>query len=159
MTRRGTQANRRGFSLVETIVSSVVLSGVVVTVGAISSRALVSTRLNREYEAAASLIDRQLTMIQYAGVDQLVDAGGTLEGQVDDVPPGYHWAAATAYEGIDALYRVTLTVTWADRGKGYSLSADTQLNGASTITTNESTDTTTQTTSTGTGTQSTSQSP
>ena len=157
MTHRRTQSGP-GFSLVETIVAAVVLSGVVVTVGGISSRALVSTRLNREYEAAASLIDRQLTMIQYAGVDQLVDGGGTLEGQVDDVPPGYHWAASTVYEGIDALYRVTLTVTWADQGKAYSLSADTQLNGISTITTNASTDTTTQTTSTGTGTQSASQS-
>ena len=147
-----------GFSLVETIVAAVVLSGVVVTVGAISSRALISTRLNREYEAAASLIDRQLTMIRYAGVDQLVDAGGTLEGQVDDVPPGYHWAAAAAYEGIDALYRITLTVTWANQGKAYMMSAETQLNGASTITTNASTDTTTQTASTGTGIQSTSQS-
>jgi type II secretory pathway pseudopilin PulG len=148
----------RGFSLVETIVAAVVLSGVVVTVGAISSRALASTRVNREHEAAASLLDRQMAMIQYAGVDQLVDAGGTVEGQVDDVPPGYHWAAATSYEGIDALYRVTLTVTWADQGKVYSLSMETQLNGASTITTNAGADTTTQTTSTGAGTQSTTQS-
>jgi type II secretory pathway pseudopilin PulG len=157
MTRRQLQPSL-GFSLVETIVAAVVLSGVVVTVGAISSQALVSTRLNREYEAAASLIDRQMSIIQYAGVDQLVDSGGTMEGQVDDISPGYHWAAVSSYEGIDALYRVTLTVTWADQGKAYSLSADTQLNGASTITTNASTDTTTQTVSTGTSTQSTSRS-
>lgn len=146
---RGLVRNR-GFSLVETIVASVVLSGVVVTVGAISSRALVSTRLNREFEAAASVIDRQMAILQYAGVDQLVDAGGTMEGQVDDIPPGYHWAATTAYEGIDALYRVMITVTWASHNKAYSLAMETQLNGASTITTNEGTDTTTQTTSTGT---------
>jgi len=157
MMRTGRQPSL-GFSLVETIVASVVLSGVVVTIGAISSRALVTTRMNREYEAAAALIDRQMTLIQYAGVDQLVDAGGTMEGQVDDIPPGYHWAAAAVYEGIDALYRVTLTVTWADQGKVYSLSAETQLNGASTITTNAGTDTTTQAASTGTATQSTTQS-
>ena len=157
MTRRGTPPSL-GFSLVETIVAAVVLSGVVVTVGAVSSRALTTTRLNREYEAASSIIDRQMTMIQYAGVDQLVESGGTLEGQVDDPPPGYHWAAATVYEGIDALYQVTLTVTWVDQGRAFSLSVDTQLNGASTLTSNGSTDTTTQTTSTGTATQSASQS-
>jgi len=151
MTHRGTQLSP-GFSLVETIVAAVVLSGVVVTVGAVSSRALATTRLNREYEAAASLIDRQMTTIRYAGVDQLVENGGTMQGQ-DNLPPGYHWAAATVYEGIDALYRVTLTVTWADQGRACSLSVDTQLNGASTITTNGSTNTTTQTTSTGTATQ------
>ena len=106
----------------------------------------------------SSIIDRQMTMIQYAGVDQLVESGGTLEGQVDDPPPGYHWAAATVYEGIDALYQVTLTVTWVDQGRAFSLSVDTQLNGASTLTSNGSTDTTTQTTSTGTATQSASQS-
>ena len=45
MTRRGTPPSL-GFSLVETIVAAVVLSGVVVTVGAVSSRALTTTRLN-----------------------------------------------------------------------------------------------------------------
>ncbi|MBP8304662.1 MAG: hypothetical protein KBE04_11095 [Phycisphaerae bacterium] len=144
MDRRGRR--NRGFSLVETIVASVVLSGVVVTVGAISSRALVSTRLNREFEAAASLIDRQMAILQYAGVDQLVDAGGTMEGQVDDIAPGYRWVATAAYEGIDALYRVIITVTWADQGKAYSLAMETQLNGASTITTNEGENATTQST-------------
>ena len=39
-----------------------------------------------------------------------------MEGRVDDVPPGYQWVAVPAYEGIDALYTVTVTVTWSEQG-------------------------------------------
>jgi prepilin-type N-terminal cleavage/methylation domain-containing protein len=142
----------RGFSLIETIVAAVILGGAVVSIGSISSRALVATRLNRQYETAASIIDRQMAVIQFAGVDQLVNAG-QMDGRVDDIPPGYQWAASAAYEGIDALYTVTVTVQWADQGKGYTLSADTQMNGPSTITTNDTSQTTTQGTTSGTSTQ------
>jgi prepilin-type N-terminal cleavage/methylation domain-containing protein len=151
MTRLGGR-QARGFSLIETIVAAVILGGAVVSIGSISSRALVATRLNRQYETAASIIDRQMAVIQFAGVDQLVTAG-QMEGRVDDIPPGYQWAASAAYEGIDALYTVTVTVQWADQGKGYTLSADTQMNGPSTITTNDTSQTTTQGTTSGTSTQ------
>jgi hypothetical protein len=133
-------------------VAAVILGGAVVTIGSISSRALVTTRLNRQYETAASIIDRQMSVIQFAGVDQLVSAG-QMEGRVDDIPPGYQWATSAVYEGIDALYTVTVTVAWAEQGKAYTLSADTQMNGTSTITTNETTQGTTQSTTSGTTTQ------
>jgi prepilin-type N-terminal cleavage/methylation domain-containing protein len=152
MTRTGT--SQAGFSLIETIVAAVILGGAVVTIGSISSRALVATRLNREYETAASIIDRQMNVIQFAGVDQLVSAG-QMDGRVDDILPGYQWAASAAYEGIDALYTVTVTVSWADLGKAYTLSMDTQMNGPTTVSTNESSSTTTQGTTSGTGTQTT----
>ena len=138
----GLRRRYRGFNLVETIVAGVVLSGTVVTVSAISSRSLVATRLNRQYEAAASLVDRQMAMIQYAGVDELVQAG-RMEGRMDDVPPGFQWTATTQYTGIDALYTVTVTVSWIEQGRPYSLSVDTQMNGASTITSNATGQTTT----------------
>jgi Tfp pilus assembly protein PilV len=142
------ESKARGFSLVETVVAAVVLGGAVVTIGSISSQALVATRLNREYEAAASIIDRQMSTIQFSGVDQLVSAG-QMDGRVDDIPPGFQWAATAAYEGIDALYTVTVTVAWSDQGRNYSLSAETQMNGPSTITTNDTTQGTTQSTATG----------
>ncbi|MDH7598670.1 MAG: hypothetical protein QHH07_03400 [Sedimentisphaerales bacterium] len=122
-----------GFTLVETIVGAVILAGVVVVVSAIGSNAMVASRLNRQYETAASIADRQLTMIRYAGVDQVVDAGGEISGRVDDVPPGYLWTVVASYEGIDALYRVVCTVTWTVQGRVYRLSIETQMNGASTI--------------------------
>ena len=151
---RRTGIPQAGFSLIETIVAAVILGGAVVTIGSISSRALVATRLNREYETAASIIDRQMNVIQFAGVDQLVSAG-QMDGRVDDIPPGYQWSASASYEGIDALYAVTVTVNWAEQGKAYTLSMDTQMNGPTTVSTDESSSTTTQSTTSGATTQTT----
>ena len=57
---------------------------------------------------------------------------GQAQGIVEEFEPGYHWQATTEYQGIDSLYLVTLTVTWIDHNRPYSLSAQTMLNGAST---------------------------
>ncbi len=123
--------NSKGFNLVETLVAGAILSGTVLTVGAISTRALTGTRLNRQYETAASLIDKQLSLIDYMGIDQFVELGQT-EGVFEDFEPGYQWQATTEYQGIDSLYLVTLTVTWVDNNRPYSLSAQTMFDGKST---------------------------
>jgi len=123
--------NNKGFNLVETLVAGAILSGTVLTVGAISTRALTATRLNRQYETAASLIDKQFSLIDYMGIDEFVEQGQT-EGVFEDFEPGYHWQATTEYQGIDSLYLVTLTVTWVDNNRPYSLSAQTLFDGKST---------------------------
>jgi Tfp pilus assembly protein PilV len=123
--------NSKGFNLVETLVAGAILSGTVLTVGAISTRALTGTKLNRQYETAASLIDKQLSLIDYMGIDQFVELGQT-EGVFEDFEPGYQWQATTEYQGVDSLYLVTLTVTWVDRNRPYSLSAQTMFDGEST---------------------------
>jgi hypothetical protein len=123
--------NSKGFNLVETLVAGAILSGTVLTVGAISTRALTGTKLNRQYETAASLIDKQFSLIDYMGIDQFVELGQT-EGVFEDFEPGYQWQATTEYQGVDSLYLVTLTVTWVDRNRPYSLSAQTMFDGAST---------------------------
>jgi len=124
--------NSKGFNLVETLVAGAILSGTVLTVGAISTRALTGTKLNRQYETAASLIDKQLSLIDYMGIDQFVELGQT-EGVFEDFEPGYQWQATTEYQGVDSLYLVTLTVTWVDRNRPYSLSAQTMFDGESTF--------------------------
>jgi hypothetical protein len=125
-----TKRNNRGFTLVETIVASVILSGAVLTVVAISTRSLVAARLNRHYEIAASLIDKQLSLIDYIGIDEFVDMG-QLEGEFSDFEPGYHWQVATEYQDIDSLYLVTITVTWVERNRPYRLTVETRLDGIS----------------------------
>jgi prepilin-type N-terminal cleavage/methylation domain-containing protein len=69
--------NKRGFTLVEVISASVILCGAVMIVGTIGTQALIGTRLNRRYEMAASLIDRQLTLIDYVGIDSFIESGQT----------------------------------------------------------------------------------
>jgi len=124
----------RGFNLVETMVASVILSSAVLTVAAISSKALTGTRLNRQYEAAASLIDKQLALVDYIGIDAFVESGQT-EGVFEEVEPGYHWEITTEYQGIDSLYLVTITVTWMDRNRPYKMVAQTMFDGISTYAT------------------------
>ena len=126
-----TKRNNKAFTLVETITSSAILCGAVLTLVAISSRSLTATRTNRQYEIAASIIDRQLSLLDYVGIDEFIELG-QAEGTVEDFEPGYHWAVSTEYQGIDSLYLVTITVTWVERNRPYSVSVQTRLNGEST---------------------------
>jgi prepilin-type N-terminal cleavage/methylation domain-containing protein len=124
------KTNKKGFSLIETLVASAILSGSVLTIGAISTMSLSGTRVNRRYEMAASLIDKQLSLIDYVGIDEFVELG-QMEGDFEEVEPGYHWEVVTEYQDIDSLYLVTITVSWVDGRRPYSLSVDTMLNGIS----------------------------
>lgn len=138
--------NAKAFTLVEVIAASIILCGVVMIAGAIGTRSLVGTRLNRRYEMAASLADKQLSLIEYVGIDSIVEMGG-LDGDYDELGESYHWEIATEYQEIDNLYLVTITVGWVEAGRPYSFVVDTMFDG-----TTQTTDTTgTSTTSTETG--------
>jgi len=124
------KTNKKGFSLIETLVASAILSGAVLTVGAISTMSLSGARLNRRYEMAASLIDKQLSLIDYIGIDEFIEIG-QMEGVFEEIEPEYHWKVTTEYQDIDSLYLVTITVSWIDGNRPYSLSVDTMLDGIS----------------------------
>ena len=124
------KTNKKGFSLIETLVASAILSGAVLTLGAISTMSLSGTRVNRRYETALSLIDKQLSLIDYVGIDEFVELG-QMEGDFEEIEPGYHWEVVTEYQDIDSLYLVTITVSWVDGRRPYSLSVDTMLDGIS----------------------------
>ncbi|MHC4482220.1 MAG: hypothetical protein ACYSW4_01590 [Planctomycetota bacterium] len=118
----------RGFTLVETILASIIVCGAVLTLGAISTRCLGQTRLNRQYEVAAALLDKQLTMIDYVGIEEFVELG-RMEGEFEGFEPGYHWKVVTQSQGIDNLYQVRITFSWVERKQLYSVSVDTMFNG------------------------------
>jgi len=118
----------KGFTLVEVIASSIILCGAVMIVGAIATQALIGTHLNRQYETAVSLIDKQLNLIDYIGIDSIVEMG-QMDGEYEDSGYLYNWSVDTEYQEIGALYLVTLTVSWVDRNRPYSISVDTMLNG------------------------------
>ena len=131
MMRRRTN-NNKAFSLVETIAASVILSATVLVVLTGSTAAIGTTALNREYEIAASLIEKQLSLTDFIGIDDFIDAG-MLEGEFAEYDPTFYWYAETEYQDIDSLYKVTITVTWVNRGRPYSLTVDTMFNGESVI--------------------------
>ncbi|MHC4112576.1 MAG: type IV pilus modification PilV family protein [Planctomycetota bacterium] len=126
-----TKRNKRGFTLVEMVTASSILSGAVLVLVAITTRSMTGTRLNRQYETAASIIEKQLSLLDYIGIDEFIELG-RAEGVVEDFEPGYHWEATTEYQGIDSLYLVTITVTWMERNRPYSVSVQTRFNGMST---------------------------
>ncbi len=126
----GAIKNKKGFSLIETLVASAILSGAVLTLGAISTMSVSGTRLNRRYEVAASLLDKQLNLMDYIGIDEFIDLG-QMEGVFEGYEPTYHWEVVTEYQDIDSLYLVTITVSWVDGNRPYSISADTMLDGVS----------------------------
>ncbi len=132
--------DHKGFNLVETIVASAILSGAVLTVGAISTRALTGTRFNRQREVAASLAEKQLSLIDYIGIDEFLDTG-TFQGDFTEYEPGYHWEVTTEYQGVDNLYLVTITIGWVENNRVQSLVVETMLNGLD-ETTSETTETT-----------------
>ncbi len=119
---------RKGVTLVETILASVILCRAGRAPGAISTRALGQSNLNRQYETAASLADQQLAMIDYMGVEDFILAGQT-EGWYQGPNQQYRWVVATRSEGIDSLYTVQVTIAWVGSRRVHSVSVQTRLNG------------------------------
>lgn len=120
--------NQKGFTLIETILAAIILSGSVLALGAISTRSLTATKLNREYETAAALAEKQLTIIDYTGIEDFIELG-RMEGVFEQAQPGYYWQASAVVMDIDNLYHVNMTVSWVHRKRTYSVSVDTRLNG------------------------------
>jgi hypothetical protein len=104
-----------------------------VTLGAVGTLCLTQTKLNGQYETAAALADRQLSLIDYIGIDTFVQKGQT-EGEFESAQVKYTWRADIVYLGIDNLYGVTLTVSWMHRNRQYRVVVESRLNGtASTV--------------------------
>lgn len=118
----------KGFTLVEVIAASVILCGAVMLVGRVGTQSMIGTKLNRRYEMACSLADRQLTLIDYVGIDSFIQSGET-SGESDDLGYMFHWQAETEYQEIDSLYSVKVTVSWIEGARPYSITVETMLNG------------------------------
>lgn len=117
----------RGFTLVETILASVILCAAVLALGAISSRSLMAMQLAEHKKVATALADRQMTLIDYIGIDEFVELG-QMDGKVEHVEPEYRWQVTTESMEIDDLCKVNVTVSWAEWNRLYSVSVDTVLN-------------------------------
>ena len=125
---RGPGRKTKGFTLVEVIAASVILCGAVMLVGRVGTQAMTGTKLNRRYEMAASVIDRQLNLIDYVGIDAFIEAG-EFEGVSEDLGYTFQWEVQTQYLEIDSLYSVKITVVWAEGRRPYSITVETMFNG------------------------------
>jgi len=122
----------RGFTLVEVISASALLALGVVVIAAITSRSLDALRLDTEYARAWEVLDRQLTVIDYIGIDTVVQKGIT-EGSFSEGDTNYRWWVTITDELYDKLKRVDITVAWERGGKVRSISASTMLDGSGVV--------------------------
>ena len=122
---------KKGFSLIEMLVASLLLSAAVVVLCAISTRSMTGVRLNRQYEMAWDLLDKQLTMIDYMGIDEFLELR-QMSGRFDLQGVGrtvYKWEAAVNEGDLDNVYIVSISVSWDYASKQGRVSASTILNG------------------------------
>lgn len=122
----------RGFSLVEVIVASMILSGAVVAICSVSTRSFLGVKLNRDYELAWDLLDKQLTLIDYMGVDQFLELGETSGMCEPEGAEGvlHYWQAAVVEAGLTGLYTIDIAITWQDGPRVRQITARTMLNSA-----------------------------
>ncbi len=124
-------SGRRAFSLIETIVAAVLLSGGVVAISAISTQSFRGVKLNRENELAWDLLDKQLTLIDFMGIDAFVESGettGLFEGEGGQEPTHY-WDVQVSPLEIDYLYTVNIIVGWGEGSRLREISLTTMFNG------------------------------
>ena len=121
----------KGFSLIEMIVASIILSGAVVALCAVGNKSMTGVKRNRGYEVAWELIDRQLTMIDYMGIEDFIEMA-RFDGQFGDEDGSgsvHYWSARIQEGASDNIYDVTLTISWGPETRRRSIAASTRFNG------------------------------
>ncbi len=118
-----------GISLLETVLAASLLGVAVMTVCSLSAGSLRAVRLNQEHEKAWDYIERQLVLIDMAGVDALRQSGQTSGFFTSQDGRQWRWSAQIAETGITALYDVTLSMEWDGGGRPRRVQCRTRLCG------------------------------
>jgi prepilin-type N-terminal cleavage/methylation domain-containing protein len=101
---------RRGFTLVEMIVATVLLAvGILGALVAFTS-ATRASRIADQMQTAGLLGQRKLSDIETQSQFQ---NGGSQQGNFDDYP-GFRWQSDIAQTSYQYLYKVTVTIQWGE---------------------------------------------
>ena len=119
---------RAGFTIAEAIVASMILAASVLVLCGICTRSLSSSRENRQRELAWDLLDRQLRLIDYTGIDEFIEQG-IMEGQFKGDEEKYRWEVKITELEIDSLWKVDIKISWDQLARQKSVTATTMLNG------------------------------
>ncbi|MBN1817361.1 MAG: hypothetical protein JW828_08365 [Sedimentisphaerales bacterium] len=124
--------NTKAFSLVEMVAASTILSLGVITLCSLSVRNVTRIHDNQKEEMAWDILDRQMAMIDYVGIDSFVQLG-QLEGTLGsgDSPLGeYQWQAVLEEGDYIGLYEVAMVISWGSERHKQSITASTMFLGA-----------------------------
>ncbi len=129
----------KGVTLLETVVAAAILAGSVMTVCGLSAKSLRSIRLNQEYERAWDYLDRQLVLIDTAGVEVLAEKTSTT-GQFTSYDGRiWNWEAQAQESELTGLYDVFVRVQWESAGRSKHIQCQTRLCGEPVILDNSET--------------------
>ena len=100
-------------------------------ISAISTNSFRGVKLNRENELAWDMLDKQLTMIDFIGIDAFIESGETTglfedEGGGD---PTHYWDVEVTAMEIGYLYSVNIIVGWGEGSRLREVSLTTMFNG------------------------------
>ncbi len=128
MTRKHfhkSKRSRRGFTLVEMIVATLLLAiGVAGSLAAFSAATRATTAADRN-QTAMLLARQKLTEIELRP-DTLT--GGDQDGDFGSDYPDYHWQQSVETTDFQNLFQVTVTITWGMRtGVPHQVSLATYL--------------------------------
>jgi len=99
------------------------------TICGLSARSLRSIRLNQEYEKAWDYLDRQLVLIDTAGVD-ILSENSSASGQFESYDGrNWQWRAQAEESALIGLYDVIVQVEWVSAGKPKQIRCQTRLCG------------------------------
>lgn len=98
------------------------------TIGALSTRYLSDINMSRRYEIAASIADRQFTMIDYMGIEDFIEIG-QMEGEHENDGVKYIWRAAVEELEIGNLYELRVIISFKYKNRLHSVLVCSRLNG------------------------------
>lgn len=119
--------HNKGFSLIEALVAAMILSASTITLGAICSKCIRNSVLSRQYYRAWELLDRQLMLIDYVGLDKFI-SNNKMRSVIQEENQNYIWEIQIEEYKIKGLYKVDITVKWPADSPKYTISAATMLN-------------------------------
>lgn len=122
--RRGSRA---GLTLIEVLLALVILGTGLVVIIAAASRCIAVVRKVRNFETSRELIARVDLEKPIPLVEDIEEANGS--GSFSGEFSGYGWRREVELVGEeeDALYKVTTTILWSERGQDASESVVTYL--------------------------------
>jgi type II secretory pathway pseudopilin PulG len=103
--------NIKGFTLIETLIASLILTLATITVCGSMAGYIDDSRKNRNYEQAWELLDQQLTIIEAMGLEFFIEQDRT-QGQLETAFMAYQWQIYAEQSQYDNLYRVDAVLAW-----------------------------------------------
>ena len=117
---------KRGFTLVEALVGSLILAVGAVVICGLSRRCIENNVRASRYEQAYRLLDECLDRVAALAPAEMAQRR-SIDGDFGDRHVGYRYAVLIEPAESSGLYRVTAKVFWQQQDMGYEIEATTLM--------------------------------